>query len=59
MTCGNTLKHMLSNILIEMIDSPALWKISEDIERDCLTLDSAISLNHFHDQKEKLFCRLI
>ena len=37
MTCGNPFNHMLKNVLIEMIDSPALWKIRDEKEMDCLT----------------------
>ena len=37
MTCGNPFNHMLKNILIEMVDSPTLWKIRDEKEMDCLT----------------------
>tara|TARA_Y100001968_G_scaffold110280_1_gene99814 strand:+ start:39 stop:224 length:186 start_codon:yes stop_codon:yes gene_type:complete len=37
MTCGNPLNHMIKNILAEMIDSPALWEIRDEIEMDCIT----------------------
>ena len=37
MTCGNPFNHMLKNIWIEMVDSPALWKIRDEKEMDCLT----------------------
>ena len=37
MTSGNPFNHMLENIMVEMFDSPYLWKISDDKELDCLT----------------------
>jgi len=36
MTCGNPFNHMLKNILIEMVNSPTLWKIRDEKEMDCL-----------------------
>ena len=37
MTCGNPLNHMLNNIIVDIIDSPALWKIRDENEMECLT----------------------
>ena len=37
MTCGNPFNHMLKNIMVEMFDSPYLWKIRDDKELECLT----------------------
>ena len=36
MTCGNPFNHMLKKILIEMVDSPTLWKIRDQEEIECL-----------------------
>ena len=37
MTCRRLLNHMLENIMVEMFDSPCLWKIRDDKESECLT----------------------
>jgi len=37
MTCGNPFNHMLRNIMVEMLDSPYLWKIRDEKELECLT----------------------
>ena len=37
MTCGNPLNHMLKNNIVDIIDSPALWKIRDENEMECLT----------------------
>ena len=37
MTCGSPFNHMLKNIMVEMFDSPYLWKIRDDKEIECLT----------------------
>ena len=37
MSCGNPFNYMLKTILIEMIDSPTLWKVRNEKEMDCLT----------------------
>jgi hypothetical protein len=39
MTCGSPFNHMLKNIMVEMFDSPSLWKIRDDKEIECLTYD--------------------
>ena len=37
MSYRNPFNYTFKNILIEMIDSPALWKIRDEKEMDCLT----------------------
>ena len=37
MTCETPFKHMLENIIVEIFDSPYLWKIRDDKESECLT----------------------
>ena len=47
MTCENPFNHMLKNILIEMINSPTLWKIRDEKEMDCLTYGFCSKLESF------------
>jgi hypothetical protein len=37
MTCRSPFKHMLKNIMVEIFDSPCLWKIRDDKESEFLT----------------------
>ena len=37
MTCRSPFNHMLKNIMVEIFDSPCLWKIRDDKESECLT----------------------
>ena len=52
MTCGNPFNHMLENIMVEMFDSPYLWKIRDDKEWIALRMVFALSLNPSHGLEE-------
>ena len=52
MTCGNPFNHMLKNIMVEMIDSPYLWKIRDDKESECLTYVFCSKPNPFNALEE-------